>query len=205
MATTFIKTLLYFSIGFALLTRLTFLIAFFYSQHDTFVSIGIIIGVIALLLGLTFLIVSFLKGIKKNLKGLFILIATLLIIFFFPFEYIFGWALHQFNKSDRKSIVANLSLGKYDSLISKSDTSYYGAWINTKPRIKVFKDTSIQLVFITKGDISSYEYYGTLFVSDISKTNDRILSKFLNGEFNKWSLGNNWYLVECYIDTTPGP
>jgi hypothetical protein len=205
MATTLIKTLLYLFILFALSARLTFLIAFFYSQHDTFVSIGIIIGIIALLLGLTFLIVSIFKGIKKNLKGFFILIATLLILYFFPFEYVFGWAFHQFNRADRNVLVGNLNSGKYDSLISNDKSFIYGTWVTKEPRIKVFKDSSLQMIFITQGDISSYEYYGTLFVSDITKTNNRNLSQFLHGEFNKWSLGNNWYLVECYVDTTPAP
>ena len=205
MTNHFTKTLLYVFSFFALSARLIFLFGFFYSQHDAFISAGIVTGIVALLFGLTFLIVSIFKGIKKNLKGLIIFAATLLIIFLFPFEYVFGWTLHQFNRADRNELLTNLKIGKYDSIIQKNTYPQYGTWINTNPRIKIFKDASLQMIFISHGDISSYDYYGTLFISDPSKMNDKRVWNFIYSEYNKKYLGNSWYLIECYTDTTPGP
>jgi hypothetical protein len=139
------------------------------------------------------------------LKGLCVFTAILLIIFLLPFEYVFGWTLHQFNRVDRNELVNNLKFGKYDSLIISDKYPQYRTWVSKEPRIKVFKDNSLQVICITQGDISSYDYYGTLFISDSLKMNDKRVWNFIYSEYNKKYLGSNWYLIECYTDTTAGP
>lgn len=199
------KTLLYIFGFFAVTARVIILLGLFFSQHDFLVGLGIILGIIALLSGLTFLIIVVFKGIKKNWKRLLIFAGILLIACCFPFEYSFGWTLHQADRAHRNELITGLKTGAYDSLILKNEHSQYGTWINTTPRIKIFKDPSLQMIFISHGDISSYDYYGTLFISDTSKMNDKRVGDFIYSEYNKKYLGGNWYLIECYTDTKPAP
>jgi hypothetical protein len=196
--------LLYFGI-LVLSTRVVITFGLFFSGHDRILSLAILLGIISLCFGLVLLVVFIYKGLKRNLKGFLIFIAILLTVFFFPFEYIFGWTIHQFNHDYRKEIINNLDSGKYDSLIIKNEYPQYGTWIKSNPRVKIFKDNSLQMIFITHGNIASYDYYGTLFISDASKIQDKRVYNFLYNEFNKRRLSNNWFLIECYTDVTPGP
>jgi hypothetical protein len=60
------------------------------------------------------------------------------------------------------------------------------------------------MVFIVQGEKTSYDYYGILFISDLGQLHDSRIVDFLHSElFNIQHLGGNWFLVECYIDTTP--
>ena len=136
---------------------------------------------------------------------MFILIVTIFLIF--PFEYSIGWAQFQFSKSSREEKVAKLKQGSYDSVLLKLDYPQYGTWIaQGNQRFKIFKDSSLQLVFFWQGNIRSYEEYcGILYVSDNSKITDKRVYEFLGREFRKKSIGINWYWVDCFIDRTPAP
>lgn len=112
--------------------------------------------------------------------------------------------LYKFNSKEDNELVNNLQAGKYQNLIMSNQYRENCTWISKKPNIKVFKDSSLQIIFITRGEIFSYDYYGSLFISDTSKFNDKRSLHFISGQFHQFPLGSNWFVIECYTEITPG-
>ncbi len=185
------------------------IIRFFYFQLDKVFGVLVldIFGLTLLAFTVLLLVLTVRQAIKKKFKSIIIFVVIVALFLFFPFEYLIGWTQFQFNNGSRKEKVTSLKKGSYDSILSKLDYPKYGAWIeNQNPRFKIFKDSSLQLVFIWQGYIRTHEEYcGMLYISDNSQISDKRIYDFLGREFRKTSLGSNWYWVDCFIDRTPAP
>ena len=147
------------------------------------------------------------KAIKKEFKPILIFITIITILYFVPFEYLIGWTKFKFNESERIELVRNLKNGIYDSLIGSQEYPQYGIWIeNHDPRFQVFKDSTLQMLFLWQGYIGDHEEFcGQLYISDTKQIDDNRVGDFLGREYRKKHLGNNWYWVDCYVIRKPGP
>ena len=165
-----------------------------------------ILFIVLLVSAIILFILTIIKATKKDFKPLLIYVFIIATLYFISFEYLVGWTNFKFNNSDRNEIVANLKNGIYKDLLFKEQYPQYGAWIeNHKPRFKIFKDTTLQMVFIWQGNIRTQEEYcGQFYISDKKQIDDKRIYEFLGREFRKKYLGDNWYWIDCYIDRTPG-
>lgn len=163
--------------------------------------------IILLICGLILLVLSTIKIFKKNFKPLLILIFFTLTTLFFPFEFVTGWTQFYFNKADKLSTLSKLDNGEYNDLIQKEEYPESGIWIeDNNPRVKIFKDDSLRLLFFWQSHRWNGEQYcGTLYISNEKFLRDKKIYDFLMREFHYTKLQNNWYWVDCYVDYTPAP
>jgi hypothetical protein len=156
---------------------------------------------------LTILIWLIAKAIKKHFFPLLIFFAMIILIWFIiPFEYINGWIQYKLDIRERNYIINDLNSGKYDSIIAKNSRRKYPTWIvNDNMRFKLFKDTSLQMIFIWQGNIRTFEgdYCGSLYISDTSKNTDERVNDFIQKDIHKKYLGDNWYWIDYYEDIQP--
>jgi hypothetical protein len=91
--------------------------------------------------------------------------------------------------------------------LGKQEYPQYGTWIeNRKPRFKIYKDSTLKMLFLWQGYIRTHEEYcGLLYLSDTKQIENNKVYDFLGRDFRKKHLGENWYWVDCFVDRTPGP
>jgi len=181
----------------------------FYFQLDNFFGVKTldILFIVLIVLAIILLILTIIKAAKKQFKPLCIFIFIITTLHFKPFEYIIGWTQFKFNNNDREKITANLKNGIYNDIPIKQPYPQYGIWIEDhNPRFQIFKDSTLQMVFLWQGHIRTHEEYcGVLYISDIKQIDSNVVNDFLGREFHKKYLGDNWYYVDCYINRTPFP
>lgn len=181
----------------------------FYFQLDRLFGVKILDVVLIILLvsSLTLLILTIIKATRRDFKPFLIFIFIISTLYFVSFEYLIGWTQFKFNDSERNGLVSNLKNGIYDSVLDKQEYPQYGAWIEShNPRFKIYKDSTLQMLFRWQGHIRTQEEYcGQLYLSDVKQIDNIRVGEFLGREYRKKYLGNNWYWVDCFVDRTPGP
>jgi hypothetical protein len=117
----------------ALLTRIFLCLKLMYYQFNVAGTwLFLVFGIISCLFGIVLLGLAIYRALKKNIKPIFIFVGILLIVYFFPFEYVLGWIRYQLNSERRYELVNSLRSGKYDPLISKGRYYPNTAWVNQR-------------------------------------------------------------------------
>lgn len=181
----------------------------FYFQLDSFLRVKVVDTLYTIILFSTifFFCMTVSKAIFKEFKPLLMFTAIFVILYCVPYEFINGWIQFKFNSNNRMELVSKLKTGAFDSLLSKRTFLDQGGRFDSyNPRYRVFKDNTLQMIFLWQGNIrNEEEYCGQLYVSDTNQIDSRRVAELFGSDFHKKYLGDNWYWVDSNIDRTPAP
>ncbi len=151
------------------------------------------------------LITAIQRTLNKDFNSLLKLAGVVIIVYFFPVDFLVGYTRFLSSYGFRRQVVAELNAGKYDSAITSAQG---GAFIHVcRNEVSVYRRGSLRMVYIPIkefGECENSEYYGFEYIAGETSLEQDDVANFLRPA-QRIPLGSHWYWVHDYPDYTPGP